>query len=253
MSRFLFSTDAVVVAFLATALWKWSRPRSRAADRSAVAIAAAYLAASMYVVPATALRAWTYGFRPVAATDVRAGTTAVVVLAAGENDIRGWKDRFSVMSVAEGERLLETVRVFRLIGPAWIISSGGPELGADPGEPSSTVMRDALARFGVPPSRILLESTSRSTREEAVLIASMLQSLHVDHVVLVTSDSHMRRSLGAFRAAGVYPVPAIAPDTWAFGTYQDWLLPSNHGLYLTNELAHELFGLPYYWLRGWWR
>jgi uncharacterized SAM-binding protein YcdF (DUF218 family) len=81
----------------------------------------------------------------------------------------------------------------------------------------------------------------------------MLASLHVERVILVTSAIHMRRSLGAFRAAGVNAEPAPAPDPGAYATAGDRWLPTERGLRFSSELAHEIVGLPYYWLRGWWR
>jgi uncharacterized SAM-binding protein YcdF (DUF218 family) len=83
-------------------------------------------------------------------------------------------------------------------------------------------------------------------------VAPLLKSLAIDRVVLVTSETHMRRSLGAFRAVGVNAIPAIArgPD-WP-SRWSDWL-PNTESLEQSGSVAHELVGMPYYWLRGWWR
>jgi hypothetical protein len=63
----------------------------------------------------------------------------------------------------------------------------------------------------------------------------------------------MRRAVGAFRAVGVNPLPAIAPDPKYRVRWVAWLRPSRDGLNLSSQLAHELAGIPYYWARGWWR
>jgi uncharacterized SAM-binding protein YcdF (DUF218 family) len=86
-----------------------------------------------------------------------------------------------------------------------------------------------------------------------VAVAPILRSLGSDSQVLVTSAVHMRRSLGACRAAGWNPVPAVAPDPWFQHGWSDWLMPSNHGLYFSGQVTHELLGLPYYRFRGWLR
>jgi uncharacterized SAM-binding protein YcdF (DUF218 family) len=79
----------------------------------------------------------------------------------------------------------------------------------------------------------------------------MLRTLGADHVVLVTSDIHMRRSLGAFRSLGLQPIPAIAPDGCFPETLRQWVTPTNHGLEYTRAVVHELLGIAYYAARGW--
>ena len=53
--------------------------------------------------------------------------TAIVLLGAGGETVVGWeKDRpLSILDLDGAARVLEAARVFRLIDPAWIISSGG--------------------------------------------------------------------------------------------------------------------------------
>jgi uncharacterized SAM-binding protein YcdF (DUF218 family) len=113
-------------------------------------------------------------------------------------------------------------------------------------------MRDELMHLGVPSTRIMLESGSQNTHDEAVAIAPLLRSLGVRQLILVTSDLHMRRSLGTFRSVGWHAVPAIAPEPRRPGRPVEWVLPTRGGLDLTHDVMHELIGLPYYWVRGWW-
>jgi uncharacterized SAM-binding protein YcdF (DUF218 family) len=75
----------------------------------------------------------------------------------------------------------------------------------------------------------------------------------VDQVVLVTSQTHMRRALGAFRAVGLRPIPAVAQEFERTKPLSTWILPSEEGLAIASGNAHEVIGLAYYWLRGWWR
>ena len=77
--------------------------------------------------------------------------------------------------------------------------------------------------------RILLESMPQSTHHESVLIAPMLTFRGIKQVVLLTSASHMRRSMGGFRAVGVDAVPAIAPGGGPPDRWADWL-PSTTSL-----------------------
>jgi uncharacterized SAM-binding protein YcdF (DUF218 family) len=114
-------------------------------------------------------------------------------------------------------------------------------------------MRDALVALGVPGARIKLESLSRNTHDEAVLLSPVLHSLNIEHLVIVTSDVHMRRSLGIFRAQGWDAIPAIAPNPDATLARAERWRPTLEGLSLSGRVVHEMLGIPYYWARGWHR
>ena len=89
-------------------------------------------------------------------------------------------------------------------------------------------------QLGVPADRIVLESGSVNTHDEAVLVAPMLRALHVDRLVVVTSDIHMRRSLATFRGAGLDPVPAIASDPLNSESRIRSFIPTTDGLRFTR-------------------
>jgi uncharacterized SAM-binding protein YcdF (DUF218 family) len=217
-------------------------------------LALAYGLASVFGISYGVERLLALGYRPLAKSDVPPGRTAIVVLGSASYTARSWsEDSFSVLDRPAAARVAEAVRVFRLIDPAWVISSGGVVNPKDPSEPSGITMRDALARVGVPAAQILVESESRNTHDEAVIVRSMLAPLHVDHVVLVTSELHMRRSEGTFRAAGIEVIPAIARNSFFVDHWIEWVVPTNNGFAETSLLAHEIFGLAYYALRGWYR
>ena len=198
---------------LAAALWLWCRPSSAAPRRFLFVVAFAFAGASTYLVPFVVGRLLSLGYHQFRASDVGRGETAVVVLGSAEEFVEGWEDGITITNSSEAARVVEARRVFRLISPEWVISSGGRPDPLDRADVSSAIMRAELVQLGVPPGRILLESTSRNTYDEAALIAPMLRSLGVQQVVLVTADTHMRRSMGAFRAVGWNPVPAIVPDS----------------------------------------
>src|SRR5262245_35491796 len=247
----LFSTTGAAIILFACAIWIVVRPKSAAARRATLAIATFYFVASVYAVPAALSRLLAIGYTPLERLDWPPDQTAMVILGSGVEVIFGWDERISLPNPGAGARVLEAVRVYRLLKPRWVISSGGISKG-EPAEPSSTNMRDLLVRLGVPEDRIILESASRDTHSEAIEVAAMLDRLGVNRLILVTSAVHMRRSVGAFRAVGVNPVPAIAPDPRFRDTWAVWLVPRNQGLRFSSEVVHELAGLPYYWLRGWW-
>jgi uncharacterized SAM-binding protein YcdF (DUF218 family) len=248
----VFSASGPIVALFIVAVWVMRRPSSPRIRRFAFAVAVFYVVVGTSVIPYFASRLLTVGYHQLRAEDVPAGRTAIALLGGGDEFVQGWTESLTITSPNEAERVLEAARVFRLISPAWIISSGGEPEPQTLSEASATTMRDELTRLGVPRDRIVIESASRSTHENAVNVVALLKSRAIDHVVLVTSATHMRRSLGAFRAVGVNAIPAIAPGGDWPSRWYEWL-PSTNGLESSGSIAHEVTGIPYYWLRGWWR
>lgn len=249
---FFFSVDGLVVAMLAGALWLRSRPHSLHARRFIFLVAAVYAVLTIYGISEGVGRLLTAGISPLAADDVPPGRTAIVVLGSGGFTARDWANgRYSIVNQIDATRALEAVRVFRLIDAEWIISSGGKSRHDDPHEASGVTLRGALLQLGVPAERLILETASRDTHEESIIVAPMLRELKVQQVVLVTSGSHMRRSLGAFRAQGIRAIPAMARDPYSADSWDEWVLPSSLGLWKSSSVVHETVGLAYYVARGW--
>jgi uncharacterized SAM-binding protein YcdF (DUF218 family) len=249
---FIFSASGPIVSMCVIAVWLVRRPSSTAARRVAIIVAAFFGLSGITIVPYALSRMLSFGYHPLRPDDVPAGTTGVVLLGGGDLFIDGWTDTITVTTPIEAERVLEAARVFRLIAPKWIISSGGRPNPNQSGDPSGVTMRDELVALGIPASRIVVESKSRNTHENAAYVAPLLRSLAVDRVILVTSETHMRRSLGAFRAVGVTAIPAVARGEGWPSRWHEWL-PNGNGLERSGAVARELGGIPYYWLRGWWR
>jgi uncharacterized SAM-binding protein YcdF (DUF218 family) len=66
--------------------------------------------------------------------------------------------------------------------------------------------------LGVPPQAILLETTSRSTEENAIEVNKVMQAHRLRTAILVTDNFHMLRAELFFREQGItfYPSPAQA-------------------------------------------
>ena len=251
---FVFSAGGVVSALTIGVLWLYARPRATAPRRFLMASAVVYTLASMFAVSHTAARVLALGYRPLQRADVPAGRSAVVLLAAGNDTVRDWSgNRLSNDDTITASRVLEAARVFHLVDPEWVISSGG--LPQDNGiqVPTAITMRDTLVRLGVPASRIIMETKSLNTYAEATIVAPMLESLQIEHTIVVTSEFHMRRSIGAFRTQGIEPIPAIARHPYADMERGQMFLPSTGGLLETSLATHEVLGILYYALRGWYR
>jgi uncharacterized SAM-binding protein YcdF (DUF218 family) len=120
-----------------------------------------------------------------------------------------------------------------------VVSGGGPE-----GQSVAKGMRDFLVSQGVPPDRILLETKSHSTRENALFVKELLDGT-AGSKVLLTSDYHMFRASRAFRKVGLDVLPRPFPDARKSG--QTYLNRWNAFLMLAQESAK----IVYYRIRGW--
>jgi uncharacterized SAM-binding protein YcdF (DUF218 family) len=254
MIGYIFSVSGLVLALLTVAICWHLRLSRRGARLTLLAVVAIYLLASLYSISYGIGQLLVGEYRPLRASDLAPGRVAIVLLGVGESAVRDWDGNSATLFTAvSGSRVLEAARVYRLSSDAWVISSGGP-VSREPGAPTSAaLMQEALTRLGVPASRIVLEAQSRTTRDEAVLVAPMLRALNVDQVVLVTSATHLRRAMGAFRATGANPIPSMARDPNLPFEWRRWLLPTNRSLEHTASVVHEVVGLAYYRLKGWLR
>jgi uncharacterized SAM-binding protein YcdF (DUF218 family) len=107
---------------------------------------------------------------------------------------------------------------------------------------------------GVDTSLVLLENRARNTYENGLFTKRMLDSLNLPPtVILVTSASHMPRSVAIFKKLGytVYPAPV---DYCADIPYQFKLLsfiPNSGALVNASFALHEWYGIAAYRLLGW--
>lgn len=251
---FLFSIGGAICFIACALLWLRLRDRSRLARRFLVLVVLGYAAASIYPISNYAGRLLMRGYRPFNAADVRPGRTAIILLGSSAYSARDWEENIlTILDRTGSERAAEGARVYQLTKPDWVISSGGRVYADDRNAPSAEAMRETLIRLGVPDSRILVNSKPRTTHEEAVGVRAMLKSIPAEHFVLVTSDLHMRRSLGTFRAEGIQAIPAITRRPRVRPPWNLEWVPSEAGLAEAHDVAHEVLGICYYFVRGWYR
>ncbi len=125
-----------------------------------------------------------------------------------------------------------------------IVFSGGSDSKGLPGP--SEMMRAFAQAHGVDEARIEIETASRSTRENAIEVARLLQDeVGRSRIVLLTSDYHMLRARRAFEKAGLPVLPRPFPDALkrCGGPSQRW------SVFL--DLAGETAKIGYYWAKGW--
>lgn len=114
----------------------------------------------------------------------------------------------------------------------------------------SVVAKRLFEEQGLDTSTILFESESRNTFENAVMTKKMVNPDPSDRWVLITSASHMPRSLGIFYKAGwkVLPYP-VNHDTNPEAFFRiTWNFSGN--LAKLNNAAYEWMGLFAYYMTG---
>jgi uncharacterized SAM-binding protein YcdF (DUF218 family) len=117
--------------------------------------------------------------------------------------------------------------------------------------PESQTLRAVMIATGIPPDRIVEESQSKTTREQAYFVRALLDELNLPQFVLVTSRSHMRRALAAFHGFGLDPIPSAAPMRSEQVPRPPLFMPNGESLAVSDDAVYEYAALAYYWLRGW--
>jgi len=149
------------------------------------------------------------------------------------------------------ERITATVALARQYPQARIIYSGGDARLVIKGGNEAEYAADLFDSLGIPRSRIIEESRSRNTVENARFSKALAQPKPGERWLLVTSAYHMPRAMGAFRAAG-FAVEAYPVD-WRTRGPIDLVMPMESvtaGLRRTDTAVHEWVGLFAYWLTG---
>jgi uncharacterized SAM-binding protein YcdF (DUF218 family) len=249
--RSLVSESGFILLTLVFGLWLASRPASRGARRGLLITAIIYGCASVYAASYPFEQLLSIGYRPLTRDDVPAGRTAIVVLGSGSFTARDWdRGEYSIIDKGAAERVREATRILWLIDANWVIASGGPIDSSDSNVPTAIAMRAALNDLGVPATRLLALPGASDTFEEAVALGPFLEQLGAEHVVLVTSRRHMRRSIGAFRAVGITAIPAVARNSFLDRPWREWWLPRREGLDEAHAVVHEYLGIVGYAARG---
>ena len=113
-------------------------------------------------------------------------------------------------------------------------------------------MMKYLNELGIPKEDIIMETLANNTRENVTFTQKLLgKEMDTASVVIITSAVHMKRSVNAFQAEGIYPDYYIT-DTWVDVKGQSIsFMPSVGTLSQWPELLHEWIGYIMYKLKGW--
>lgn len=178
------------------------------------------------------------------------GYAGIVVLGGALVSGQVWLGHTQPLLNDAAERMTTAVALLQRNPQLRVVFTGGEGLlfGTGPNEAQRTkIFFDSM---GVPDGRVSYESASRNTHENAVLTARLPGIDITQRWLLVTSASHMPRSIATFTKAG-WNVTAYPVD-FRTGPVTPWTDYSLAGGADRWELAlHELVGLLSYRLAGW--
>lgn len=196
-SVFLFPPGLFIASLL---LLAWLCRRRRAVAAGALLFAAALYLGSIGLVSGPLIHSLETRYTPPA--DV-AGDVIVILGGGATLDTPNLGGRGHLNSMA-ANRLLTGLQLYHKLGVP-IIFSGGQVFAT--GGVEAQVARTILLSLGVPDDKIIAETASLNTGDNARNTAAILAARGFTRPILVTSAYHMERSVLQFRKAGVAVVP----------------------------------------------
>jgi uncharacterized SAM-binding protein YcdF (DUF218 family) len=166
-----------------------------------------------------------------------------------DENLSGVRNRVTFADAAE--RLTAPIALKRLYPRARLVFSGGTASLRGSAYTEAGTVQKFWREIGLDQGDVLYEDRSRNTFENAVFTKELVKPKPGERWLLVTSATHMPRSVGIFRKAG-FPVVAYPVDYRTSGDVKGWSLPrhASRSFALVETAAHEWVGLAAYWLTG---
>jgi uncharacterized SAM-binding protein YcdF (DUF218 family) len=147
-------------------------------------------------------------------------------------------------------RVIRGVQYFKDSGADVLAFCGGADWPDE--ESEAEVMRTMAVSLGVAEDKIVIEPTSRNTMENVANLAAILPKGKGRRIGVVTSATHMMRSLWVFQR--VFPQDTIVPMPVYFTydpsrSFGGRIRPSVGNLEKTTVALHEWIGILWYALR----
>ncbi len=184
---------------------------------------------------------------------------AIVVLGGGTNPAE--YPRPSVEINGAGDRVLYAAQLFHMGKADHLLLSGGRIDWSSSSTTPAEEMATILEMLGVPSESMWLETESRNTSENAQFAREILKKKDINKIILVTSASHMPRSVQLFEEQGFEVIPAptdydVTQSNWQ-GLKQASipiqimnLLPNVESLNSVTNVIKEYIGILVYRFRG---
>jgi uncharacterized SAM-binding protein YcdF (DUF218 family) len=177
---------------------------------------------------------WNYAAARLAEKSSIAKAGAIVVLGAG-----GLAD--GKLGDESLKRAVLGIQLFKQ-GMGSILIFSGPKAGT--GKSEAEIRADLAIQLGVPPEAIKTVTRVRTTRDEAIQVASIMEGLDEKTVLIVTESLHMRRAQRVFESNGLTAVAAPSDNISAAARSPEGRIE------LIYSVLHQSGALLYYRLAG---
>jgi uncharacterized SAM-binding protein YcdF (DUF218 family) len=154
---------------------------------------------------------------------------------------------------ANADRFIQTANLYHRGIIKKIIVSGGTGKLSQNEPPEAIFLREEFIYNGVHDSDIIIENKSRNTSENAIFSKRISDSLSLKPpFVLVTSASHMKRSVSVFKKVGFdcIPYPCDYKITAQKFSFEYTVVPNIALLNYWSDFLKEIVGLFVYRLTG---
>lgn len=147
------------------------------------------------------------------------------------------------------DRLFSAIMLYKKGKIKKILISGGEGTLVKTGKTEAEVTADYLLSIGIPDSVILSEPYSKNTIENVAQIKKKILG-NGKNCLLITSASHMRRSLAIFHKQGMFPLTYSCDFRGSSISASDFIVFKSNALVDWDVLIHETIGYVVYWLMG---
>ncbi|MBL7480504.1 YdcF family protein [Legionella bononiensis] len=161
----------------------------------------------------------------------------VVVLSGGQTQAAGLPPN-DLLSSASMKRLIEGVRLLRLLPEAKLVLSGGGSAGD---QPEALLLAELARWFSIPDHKVVLETKSINTADQARELVSLVKN---EPFYLVTSAVHMPRAMALCQKQGLHPIAAPTDFTffWSTDSWGKLIIPNAYNLAYFSIGLHEVLG-----------
>ncbi|MFK5977579.1 MAG: YdcF family protein [Rhizobiaceae bacterium] len=175
----------------------------------------------------------------------------IIILGGGFDGMVSTTRNISELNRAS-DRFVEGVILAKKFPNAKILYSGGAATIFTKNKAGAVIAEPMFINLGIDKSRLILESKSRNTYENALYSLKSIKPKLSENWLLITSAFHMPRSLGIYRKAGwtnIIPWPVDYRTRGPIDYYRFSAFP-NQTISRTDIAAREWIGLLAYWITG---
>lgn len=183
----------------------------------------------------------------------------IVVLGGGTNPAE--YPRSTIEINGAGDRVIYAAQLFHQGKADHLLLSGGRIDWSSSSTTPAEEMAKILEMLGIPSETMWLETKSRNTLENAQFAQEILSKKGINKIILVTSASHMSRSVQLFEEQGFEVIPAptdykVTQSNWeglkeaSFTVQIINLLPNAESLNSVTGALKEYIGMLVYRFRG---